>query len=94
MKDSSSILWILNTQMMAIAFAQIPIQINVDLSKARLHLVVSSTSVIPEENIQPLGQSESIRNYATLYRQNLRIWAFSSVGSCKQKLCNLEVNLP
>lgn len=60
MKDSSSILWILNTQMMAIAFAQIPIQINVDLSKARLHLVVSSTSVIPEENIQPLGQSESI----------------------------------
>lgn len=52
--------------MMAIAFAQIPIQINVDLSKARLHLVVSSTSVIPEENIQPLGQSESIRNYSTL----------------------------
>lgn len=69
MKHSFCMHWIFNIQMMAIAFAQVPIQINfVYLSKARLHLVVSGTSVITEENIQSLDKSESIQNCLTLYR--------------------------
>lgn len=54
-KHSSSILWVLDIQMMSLVFAQACIQIHVvHLRKARLHVIVSATSVIPEENIKSL----------------------------------------
>lgn len=79
MKNSSSILWILNIQITALAFAQAPIEIYaVHLGKARLYPVVSSTSVILEYPIPgPQKMSESIQNYSALYRPGhlpLELW--------------------
>lgn len=100
MKRSSSIVWILKIPMVETAFTWVPTQTNiVDFSKARLHLVASGTCVIPDENIQSLDPSESIRNrpkhlLPELWCQNLGTKAFSSTGICKQKLCNSELTCP